>query len=292
MTDARGPDARYTLLALLFTVLWASAFIVVKFALRYTPPIFLMGSRFLVAGAAMLAWARGRGAPLPATLGEWRPIAVLGLLNNACYLGLTALALQHISAGLGAVLASTNPLLLALVAPWALGERLTAAKAGGLLLSFAGVITVMWNRLGADNRPLGMVLALASVGCLVTGTVLFKRWRPAQDLLVLNGGQVLASGVALIVPSVALEPVARVQWWEPAFVLPWLHLVVGMSGAAMLIWFWLLRHGDATRASAWFFLSPVLGLFMGAAALGEPLAAVDFVGSAAVAAGLYVVQRA
>jgi len=36
-------------------------------------------------------------------------LAVLGLLNYGLYLGLTSIALEQVSGGLGAVLASTNP---------------------------------------------------------------------------------------------------------------------------------------------------------------------------------------
>jgi drug/metabolite transporter (DMT)-like permease len=282
---------RYTLLAFVFTTLWASAFVVVKVALRWSPPLFLMATRFLVAGVLMLAWARATGRPLPRGAAGWLPAVVLGLLNQGLYLGLTALSLQYISAGMGAVLASTNPLMLALVAPWALGERLGPVKVAGLLVSYAGVAGVMWSRLGEDNRPLGMALALLSVACIVAGTVVFKRLRGSHDLLVLNGGQVLASGLALIGPSLLWEDLGRVRP-GPGFFLTQAYLILAMSVGAMLIWFWLLREGDATRASAWFFLSPVLGLFFGAALLGEPLGLHDFAGAAAVALGIWLVQRA
>ena len=46
-----------------------------------------------------------------------------------------------------------------------------------------------------------------------------------------------------------------------------------MSWGAVLIWFYLLRAGDAARASAFLFLNPVIGLFLGALLLGEPLRA-------------------
>jgi drug/metabolite transporter (DMT)-like permease len=59
----------------------------------------------------------------------------------------------------------------------------------------------------------------------------------------------------------------------------------------MSIWFWLLRRGDATRASAWFFLNPIIGVFLGATILAEPLRAQDFLGAAAVAFGIHLVQR-
>ena len=280
---------RYTALALLFSLLWASAFIAVKVGLRDSPPLFLMASRFLVAGALLLVFARARGHALPTAAG-WRIIVTLGVLNYALYLGLTATALRHLSAGMGAVLASTNPLLLALVAPWFLGERLTATKVGGLLTSFAGVTWVMWSRLGDDNRPGAMALTGLAIISLVAGTLVFKRLRPAPDLLVLNAGQLLTAGVALAGPSLAWESLASVRF-TPSFLAVQAYLIVGISWIAMLIWFWLLTHGDATRASAFFFLNPIFGLFLGALLLGEPLTAVDFAGSAAVALGIYLVQR-
>jgi drug/metabolite transporter (DMT)-like permease len=249
-----------------------------------------MASRFLVAGAVLLAWARLTGRPMPAGRREWGGIVLLGLLNNAIYLGLTAMALRDISAGMGAILASTNPLLLAVAAPWLLGERLTARKLLGLLIAFGGVVWVMSSRVGPDNRPAAMALLILSITFLVMGTVLFKRMARDQDLIVLNAGQLFVAGVALIIPSAVLEPLGSVRL-TPAFVAAQAYLIAGVSWVGMVIWFWLLRHGDATRASAWFFLNPVIGVFLGAALLGEPLRAEDFLGSATVALGIHLVQR-
>lgn len=280
----------YTLLAVLFSLLWAAAFVGVKVALRSSPPLFLMAFRFLVAGTLLLLVARLRGRALPATAAGWRPLVVLGLLNNALYLGLSSMGLRHVSAGMGAVIASTNPLLLAVAAAWLLRERLTALRVGGLLLSFGGVVWIMRSRLGEDNRPGGMALMLLAIVFLVSGTIAFKRLRVTHDLLVVNGGQLLAGGVALMGPSLLLEPVGAVRF-TVSFLAAQAFLILGVSGLGMLIWFWLLRHGDAGRASAYFFLNPVLGLFLGAALLGEPLRVEDFAGAAAVALGIYVVQR-
>ncbi len=283
--------ARYTLLALLFSLSWASGFTAIKVALHDSPPLFLMASRFFLAGTGLLVLARLRGAPFPRTWPEWRKIALLGLLNNALYLGLTALLLVHVSAGMGAVLASTNPLMLALVAPWALGEPLTRGRALGLVLSYAGVAWVMWSRIGRDNDPLAMAAWLACIAFLVAGTLLFKRWHLPHDLLVINGGQLLAGGVILTVPTLAFESLSQVRL-TPGLLAAQAWLVVVISMGAMLLWLWLLRHGDATRASAWWFLNPVLGLFIAAFVLGEPLHVQDLLGSALVAAGIYMVQRA
>jgi drug/metabolite transporter (DMT)-like permease len=78
----------------------------------------------------------------------------------------------------------------------------------------------------------------------------------------------------------------------PALLAAQAHLIVVISAAAMMLWLWLLSHGDATRAGAWFFLNPVLGLFMAAVVLGEPLHAQDFLGGLVVGAGIYAVAAA
>jgi drug/metabolite transporter (DMT)-like permease len=281
----------YALLALLFSLLWASAFIAVKFALLDSPPLFRLGVRFLLAGAALLAVALLRGRRLPASGREWGRLAALGLLNYAVYLGMSSIALRTVSAGMGAVLASTTPVLLAGAAAVVLKERLGPLKLAGLALAFGCVALVMSSRIGSGNQPLGMALLLLANAVLVVGTVLFKRWMPRHDLLVLNGAQLLVAGVALLVPSALLEPVAGVRW-TPAFLAAIAYLVVAVSWGAMLIWFTLLRSGDASRASAFLFLNPIFGLVLGGALLGEPLGPADLAGGLGVALGIYLVQSA
>ncbi|GAC1385273.1 MAG: DMT family transporter [Herpetosiphon sp.] len=281
----------YTPLAVLFSVLWASAFIGVKVALRSSPPLFLMGFRFLIAAIVLLMIARLRGQRLPTGRQDWRRLAVLGLLNNAAYLGISALALRHLSSGMGAVLASTNPLMLALVAPFLLNERLAGRKLFGLGLAFASVVIIMSSRVGVGDSPLSMVLLLLANALLVVGTVLFKRWSPPQDLLVITGIQLLVASVALLVVSGLVEPIAAVRW-TPSFWAAILYLALAVSCGAMLIWLLLLRAGDASRASAFFFLNPVVGLFLGGILLHEPLRPIDFLGTLGVAIGIYLVQGA
>jgi drug/metabolite transporter (DMT)-like permease len=285
-----GPG-RYAALAVTFSFLWAAAFIAVKVALRDSPPVFLMAFRFLVAGALLLAVARLGGRPFPAPARTWRALAVLGLLNHAIYLGLASVALRHVSAGTGAVLASTNPLLTAVAAAGLLRERLSPARAGGLLLSFAGVVWVMRSRVAGGDEPWAVALMLGAIGVLVAGTIRFKRLPGGLDLVVVNGVQLAVAGLCLLPVSAALEPLGEVRF-TPAFLGAQAFLVLGVSCLGMGIWLHLLRHGDATRASAYFFLNPVFGLLLGAVLLGEPLGPADLAGSAAVGLGIYVVQRA
>lgn len=284
------PRPLYTALALLFVLLWASAFIVVKMGLRSSPPLFLMGFRFLLAGSGLLLWSRLRGYAFPDSWRDWGRLALIGLLNNAAYLGLAAFALRNLSGGMGAVIASTNPLMLAMVAPLFLRERFTAVKVAGFLLAFSSVFAVMYARLGLNDQPGAMGLMLLANALMVVGTILFKRWAPKQELPVINGIQLIASCFALLIPSLLLEPVGAVRW-DLNFLWALIYLAGAVSCGAMIIWYQLLRSGDASQASAFLFLNPVVGLFVGALALGEPLRPFDFIGTVGVAAGIYMVQR-
>jgi drug/metabolite transporter (DMT)-like permease len=57
-----------------------------------------------------------------------------------------------------------------------------------------------------------------------------------------------------------------------------------------VLWYWLLRRGEASRVSAYFFLTPIFGLALGALVLGEPATWRDLAGLAATAAGIALVQ--
>jgi drug/metabolite transporter (DMT)-like permease len=287
---ATGNPSAYVPLAVLFSLLWASAFLAVKVAIGYSPPLFLMGTRFLGAAAILFAFALFRNRSFPSGPAAWARLAVLGLLNYALYLGIAAIALRHLSAGTGAVLASTIPLLLAAAGFVLLGERLDRARVAGLVIAFASVVLVMYSRTSPSDQPGAMLLILLANVFYVAGTILFKHWRPAEDGVVLNGVQLLAAGVAVLVPSLLVEPIATVRLTLP-FLLAMAYLLLVVSLGAMSIWFHLLRSGDATRASSYFFLNPIFGVFLGAALLAERVHPLDIVGTLGVALGIYLVQR-
>ena len=63
-----------------------------------------------------------------------------------------------------------------------------------------------------------------------------------------------------------------------------------MSVGASLLWFWLLESGEASRVTAYYFLSPVFGLVI-ASFFGEALSVRDLGGLVAIAVGIAIVQR-
>ncbi len=281
-----------TPLAVFYIVLWASAYVPSKLGATAAPPLWFLVARFLAAGLIMAIIALALRRSFPARGSQWLVYAALGVLANAAYLGLTYTALgRGLASGMGSIVASTNPLILALVAPRLLGEPLTWRKAFGLALGFGGVVGVMLARSGADTaRPTEVGIAFIGVASNVASTVLFKRARGSTDLLAINTIQLVAAGVALIPVAALLEPEIAVQW-SLALVGAFVYLVGVLSVGASLLWFWLLSHGAASRVSAFYFLTPIFGLAFGALLLGEAVGPGDAVGLVAVALGILLVQR-
>jgi drug/metabolite transporter (DMT)-like permease len=127
------------------------------------------------------------------------------------------------------------------------------------------------------------------VVALVGSTLVFKRLRTAEDLLAANTVQLGVASVALLPLALLLEGAPRLHP-TAEFSLSLAYLILVMSVGATFLWFWLLRHGEASRVSAFYFLTPIFGLALGALLLGETVRPLDGLGLAAVAAGIVLVQ--
>ena len=108
-----------------FCVLWSSAFAVAKMAIADCPPLLLLTARFLAAGVLVLGVALLSRRAWTLTRRDILLFAALGVANQALYLGLGYVGLREISAGLSTVIASSNPIVIAVLAVALLGERMT-----------------------------------------------------------------------------------------------------------------------------------------------------------------------
>lgn len=283
-------ETRRTAAAIFFVFLWGSAFVPSKIGVLASSPLWFLVVRFAVSGALALAIALLAGAPWPRGRRAWTLVLLLGVLANAMYLGLTYEALRHLAAGVGAVVTSTNPLVLALAAPVFLREPLTRWKAAGLLLGFAGVVAVMFERSGTGTaQPRDVALVMLAVLASAASTIVFKKFLVEMDVRMTTALQLCAASVVLLPLAILLEGAPHATWGMP-IVVSFVYLVAVMSVGGSLLWFWLLEQGEASRVSAYYFLSPVFGLLI-ASFFGEALSVRDLGGLAAIAAGIAIVQR-
>jgi drug/metabolite transporter (DMT)-like permease len=279
------------LLITLFCLLWSFAFVAGKIGVTDCPPMILLASRFLLAGILILAISLLRRDVWDLTWRDAVVFAVLGVANNALYLGLGYTGLKTVSAGLGALIVSANPVFTAVLAALFLGEALTWRKVAGLLLGVAGVAFIVWHRMkaGTDN-PHGILFTLASLGSIVAGTILFKLLSPKGSLWIGNGIQNIAGGLAVTPFALAFSNVGDIVP-SARLVAAFTFLVLGGSILAYLLWFHLLKVCGATAASAYHFLMPPLGMLFAFLVLGEHVEFRDLLGIVPVAVGIYLVTR-
>lgn len=275
----------------LFCLLWSFAFVAGKIGVTDCPPLILLTARFSLAGILILGISALRGDTWSLSWRDVLALAILGVANNALYLGLGYTGLLTVSAGLGGLIVSANPVFTAGLAALFLGEQLTWRKAAGLLLGVAGVTFIVWHRLSVGTDSLhGILFTLASLASIVAGTILFKLLAPKGSLWIGNGIQNLAGGVALLPFAVTLADVGDIV---PSMRLlgAFAFLVLGGSVLGYLLWFHLLKVCGATAASAYHFLMPPLGMLFAWIVLGEHVEVRDLMGIVPVALGIYLVTR-
>lgn len=276
----------------LFCLLWSFAFVAGKIGVTDCPPLILLAARFSLAGILILGITALRGEAWSSL--TWRDaaiFAILGVANNALYLGLGYTGLQTVSAGLGGLIVSANPVFTAVLAAAFLGEALTWRKVMGLMLGIAGVGFIVWHRMsvGTDDWH-GILFTLASLASIVAGTILFKVLAPKGSLWVGNGVQNLSAGIVLLPFAFTLADVGDIV--PSARLLgAFAFLVLGGSILAYLLWFHLLKVCGATAASAYHFLMPPLGMLFAFLVLGEHVEFRDLLGIVPVALGIYLVTR-
>jgi drug/metabolite transporter (DMT)-like permease len=287
------PRSRFNTLPLagLFCLLWSYAFVAGKIGVTHCPPLILLAARFSLAGILILGATLVRGDDWSLSWRDAAIFAVLGVANNALYLGLGYTGLQSVSAGLGGLIVSANPVFTAGLAALLLGEGMTWRKASGLLLGIIGVTLIVWHRLAVGTDSLhGIVFTLASLASLVAGTILFKLLAPKGSLWVGNGVQNLAAGIVLTPVALTFADVHAIDF-TPGLIGAFAFLVLGGSILAYWLWFHFLKVCGATAASAYHFLMPPLGMLFAYLVLGEHVEARDLLGIIPVALGIYLVTR-
>ncbi len=281
-------DKRAITMGVVFAMMWSSAFATARILMAGAPPFLTLTGRFALSGLIAVLIARAMGQSWRLDKATARSVVIFGLCQNGLYLGLNFLAMQKIEASLAAIIASSMPLLVAVLS-WAFrGERMGPMGIVGLIAGFAGVAMVMGSRMngGADGW---MVLAcIAGAGALAVATLTVGSASKGGNLLMIVGLQMWVGAAALGIVSALIEtPVIQ---HSPALWAAFAYQLLIPGLAATLIWFALVGRIGAIKASAFHFLNPAFGVIIAALLLGEHIGPIDIVGVAVAALGILAVQ--
>jgi drug/metabolite transporter (DMT)-like permease len=289
---SRGAFTSTDLLLLGMVVVWGVNYIVIKAAMREITPLAFNALRFGIAGPTlvMLAWAR----KVPRlTRADFILLAVLGMVGNSIYqLGFIE-GVAHTRAGNAALILAAVPVQTAVFSHIRGHEMLRARDVLGLLISSAGIATIILGS-GRDVSFGGTIAGdLMVFGSTVCWTVYIVMCKPATDrygALAVTAWTMGLGAVPIIltgVPELAALPWRAIS---PAAFLGTAASALGALVFAYVIWFRGVRRLGPARTSFYSNFTPIVVMLTAWPLLGEVPTAWQVGGAAGIFAGLWLTR--
>lgn len=286
-----------TLLALLTVALWGGNPVATRFAVDELPPVTVSGIRFLLATLVMVAWCGIERASFRLQSGQLRPVIIAGAL----------LYLQILTFTIGAAWTSSShaSLYVNTFVFWVIGiehfvtrtDRLTLARLAGVLVAAAGVFTLLLltadgHTPGQRDKPhlSGDLMLLFSAFLLAVKFVYTKfalKVIGATELILWH--DVVAVALFFVTAAALESPDFRQASAEAWWGLLYQGVLVG--GVCFALQAHLLKKHSASQIAVFSFATPLFGLALGAWFRGDRLSAGLLIAGAAVAAGIWLVNR-
>ena len=275
-------------------LIWGSSFLWIKIALAETGPFTLVGFRLLFGFAGLLVVLAIQRPKLPRDRRTLLAFAFMGLFNTALPFILITWGETRIPSSLASILNGSVPLFTIVIAHfWLHDEKITAARLGGLVVGFIGIVVLVSGDLTPDNihSDIWGQLAVVAASMSYATAITFSRRHLRGQPPVLQTGMVLLIADSIIWAT-ALSGAERPLQLPHSF-LPWFAIVwLGLLGTcvAYLLFFWLINAVGPTRASLVTYVFPVVGLVLGILILHEAADWRLLVGSALIVGAIAVVN--
>jgi drug/metabolite transporter (DMT)-like permease len=254
---------------------WGTTYLGIREVNSTIPPLVGAGTRFVIAGTALYAFARTRTGERP-TGTQWRGAAVVGIL--LVFGGNAGVAWsEHLGTptGIVALIIALVPLWLALFDRVLLRSAPLGWKVGvGLVAGFAGeALLVGGSALHGDVPVDGMLFAIGASVAWATGSLYARNAPLPRSPLLASGMQQLAGAALILAVALACGAFAG---FHPSDVssASWLGLVwliVAGSFVGFSSYLWLLRNVRTSLVGTYAYVNPIVAVFLGWLILDETL---------------------
>lgn len=274
---------------------WGTAGVAVRAALdEGVPPYAMVTIRGVIAAIGLYFYLVATRGGVSRKLEDWKDGSVMALTNLVLPYVLFTLGYQYASAGFMGILAALIPLGTAILAHYFLDhEPLHIGKLGGLVVALAGVALLMLSGdsgLESGGRPLlAFVFGIGAVIAISIAGIYAKRRAHAYDPVGLTTLQFLAAIPMLVVALLVAEGLPGNFTLEAWLLI--LYMSIAGSMMPFLLYFWVLQHVTATKASLIGYAVPLVSLVSGIILLDEQLQFGIAVGGALILAGVVLTDR-
>lgn len=265
-------------------VVWAANNILSKYVVSDldVPPLFYSAARFAIVVVALVPFLRPAPRPI------WRLMLTAFLMGGGNF-GLMFVGLKYSTASTAAVVLQLGMPITLILSVIFLGERIRWRRGLGIALTFAGVLTVMWNPAGFALSP-GLLLVAGATLVAGIGVVLTKQIKNMRPITF-----------QAWVGTVSFLPMALLSaWLEPgqldaAFAAGWrfwsalIFSAIVASVGAHTVYVTLLQRYEANLISALILVTPLATIGLGVTLLHEPFGPRLAIGSALALAGVLII---
>jgi drug/metabolite transporter (DMT)-like permease len=291
------PDSEERTVGLGVTVLiliWGTTFAAVRIGLETVPPFTGIAIRFAIAAAILFAGARAFGIVWRGDGDVWG----LWVFNATCHFvipyGVVYWCVQWLPSGLAAVLFSTFPLFVALLAHLVLpGERLRWLSSAGVVVGFVGVAVIYSDDLGAlaepEARLAAWVFLLSPLASAVGDVAIKKYWSRVHPVSLTAPSLAITAAIAALL-ALLLERGREVDLTLKAWVVL-VYLALFGTALAFVVYFRLLARIRVTGLSLIAYAIPVVALVVGTVWLDEVITSRVLVGAGLVLLGVWAALR-
>ncbi len=288
MTTISRPNMTKELALLLaLSALWGASYTFIKVGVETIPPVTLIASRTLLAGAILTAIIRWRGLRLPKDIATWLRFLVQACLNSVVPFTLIAWAEQTTDAALATILNSTSPIFTFLLTVLVTRhEAVTGRKLFGVAAGLFGICLIIGvQALGGIGHELWAQIAIVAATICYAGAAIFGKGFKGLDPMMPAAGSMICGAAILIPASLAID---RPWTLAPstASVLALLGLAVLSTALAFAIYFRLVQTLGSIGTTAQAYLRVPIGVAIGVLFLGEALTSTAWLGLACVVAGV------
>jgi len=288
-------DLFIAILLILVAFTWAGSFVVVKSVTGDIDPIDLGFLRFLVATPIMMfILALKRKIPSFSKKDIFF-LSILGLTGVTFLYIFQFVGIDYTNAPTASVLINTNVIFIAIMSLFLLKERLTLKRFLGIIISFIGVIIIIFsnfqNEIFDINNAffIGTIMVLISALCWATYSIVGKNMLKKYDELTVTT-YAFIFGTIFYLPFVVSDLIPNIQKVTFDGWLAVLYLALFCSVFGYMGWYYALKKTEASRAAVFLNLIPLFTIAI-SIFLGEKLTLLFFIGAILIISGVYITQK-
>ena len=270
--------AKILVVLITLSILWGSSFLAIKMVIDVIPPLLSFGIRFTISGAvvllAVVIFEKDNNKFTNLSKRQWREALILGALIILGGQGLLVWGAQYLSSGMTALLNSTIPLWVAIMASLIFKQNLSKITILGLILGFAGLIILINPFTGNNNISyIGIISLTLSSIFWAAGSLFSSKLKSSVNIFAPAGMLMLVGGIMLIIASLAVGEFNNLHLFKvSANVLSaFSYLIFICTAVGYIEFFWLLRVESASVANSFAYIVPVIAVFLGWIILNEKI---------------------